>query len=161
MKGWHLSRFVAPARDWFDAREPREQALLSLLAAVAVVGVLAIGVWRPLADARAGALADVFRYDAILARTAALKEPLLLGAPNAAKPSIADSAARHGLVVRRIEPESEERTRIVLEEADYRSVVEWISDIETAHTARAVSVDFARRPSPGVVSATVVVERGS
>src|ERR1700759_4942568 len=88
-------------REWFDARPAREQALLSALALVALAG-LALAVWRPLADARAHALARVFRYDELLSRTAQLKEPLLLGAPGAGRASLPDSVSSHGLGMRRV-----------------------------------------------------------
>ncbi len=153
---------LAQGREWFDARTSRERILLSGLTVAGVCAVVAMGVWRPLVAQRDAALSEIARYDEVLAQVRAVG-PAGLNASagraggEASAPSIADSAASHGLLIRRIEPDGE-NTRVALEDADFVHVLDWIASMESAAIARVASIQMDRRPAPGTVNVQVTLE---
>lgn len=155
-----LNSLPAIASTWFNARSTREQFLLAGLAAVAVVALLYSAVWRPLTVHRDAAIADVARYDTLRAEVR-LAGPSGLnpaaGLQGAEAPSIAGSAADHGLLVRRIEPEGD-NTRLSFEDAEFARILDWIASMEGAGIARVSTVQIDRRPAPGVVNAQITLE---
>lgn len=147
--------------DWFNGRAAREQVLILIGGATALVYGGFVGVWHPLSALRAAALADISRFEAIAARVSAAGPNLSsVGENGAGQPSatlITDSATAVGLVIRRLEPEGE-RTRIEIEEADFTVLVDWLSLLEQDHSLRVATIELDRRPAPGLVSARISVE---
>ncbi|MDZ4760814.1 MAG: type II secretion system protein GspM [Alphaproteobacteria bacterium] len=150
------SDWIGTGRVWLERRSERERLLLGGLAVLACLSILMFGVWGPLASARAEAVLEIGRYDALLARTRQSPEALTAAAPQGPTPSLADSAASHGLLIRRIEPEGE-TTRIAFEDADFAALIGWIVDMEASGVAKLSSVQLERRPAPGVVNAQISV----
>lgn len=149
------------ASGWFNARSTREQFLLAGLAAVATVALLYTAVWSPIAAHRDAAVSDIARYDTLMAevRLAGPEglNPAVGLAQGAEAPSIAGSAADHGLLVRRIEPEGA-NTRLSFEDAEFEGILDWIASMEGAGIARVSAVQIDRRPAPGVVNAQITLE---
>lgn len=156
-----LNRVSGDALTWFSARSTREQLLLAGLAMVAAVAFSYTIVWRPLAAHRDAAVSQIARYDALMAEVRSAGPagltPRVSMAEGAEAPSIAGSAADHGLLVRRIEPEGA-NTRLSFEDADFASILDWITSMEAAGIARVASVQIDRRPAPGVVNAQITLE---
>lgn len=152
---------LSKARTWFSGRSEREQILLASLAGVAVVGLWAVFLWGPLQASRAAGMAEIARYDELLARAQSMDRAMLARAPIATdtteRPSVAGSAASHGLLVRRIEPDGD-ATRISLEDAEFARILDWIAEMEATGLARVASVRMERRPEPGTVNAQVTLE---
>jgi len=155
-----LNSLAGDSGAWFTARSMREQFLLGGLAAVGAVALLYTIVWRPLASYRDAAVTDIARYDTLMAEVS-LAGPdglnLTAGLQGAEAPSVAGSAAEHGLLVRRIEPEGE-NTRLSFEDADFVGILDWIASMETAGIARVSTVQIDRRPAPGIVNAQITLE---
>lgn len=148
-------------RAWFSTRSQREQLLLASLGIIVVGAVLVTVVGRPLTVRRDAALATIARYDALLARVEligpAALDPVAGASGNADDQSIGGSAASHGLLIRRIEPEGE-NTLVVFESADFAQIIDWIANMENDGIARVVAIQLDRRPEPGTVNAQVTLE---
>jgi general secretion pathway protein M len=156
-----LNSLSGNASTWFYSRTTREQFLLAGLAAVAAVALLYTAVWSPLSAHRDAAVSDIARYDTLMAEVRlagpAGLDPATGLAQGAQAPSIAGSAADHGLLVRRIEPEGE-NTRLSFEDAEFARILDWIASMEDAGIARVSAVQIDRRPAPGVVNAQITLE---
>jgi general secretion pathway protein M len=150
---WHR------ARAWWVERSLREQILLGALAAVGAFALLLVGVVAPLQDIRAQARADIRNAELLEARLRAGGELGNAGRVRRGSASaiITDSAAAASLTIQRIEPEGG-FTRVVLADAPFEQVMKWVLDIEQTSRLRVREADFERKPSPGQVSASLVVE---
>lgn len=148
-------------RTWFSMRSLREQVLLFGFLLVGIAAVLVLAIWRPLTLHRAEALSKIERYDALLARARmAGPDALAVATASVGDPdnqSIGGSAASHGLLIRRIEPEAD-YTRVVFEDADFTRILDWIASMEGSGVARLVAIQLDRRPEPGTVNAQVTLE---
>lgn len=152
------SRALGAASQWLESRSQREQIALVALVCIAIAALVYAAVWSPLADARDRALADIAAHDAVLARVRAAGSALNAEALNRGPPSsLADSAAIHGLLIRRIEPEGE-WTRIAFADAEFTQILAWIDGLEKSRAATLVALEIERRPAPGVVNASVALE---
>lgn len=150
------------SRIWWTERSLREQILLGVLSAVGIVALLLVAVIAPLRSQREAALANI--------RNASLLEARLrTGGPDLARGSkvrrgtssaiITDSISAAQLTIQRIEPEGG-NTRIVLGDAGFDKVVQWVADIEATSRLRVVSADIQRSKqggAAGLVSASFVL----
>ena len=150
---------MSASRAWFGQRSAREQLLLIGLGALAMGAFLLMLVWSPLAAQRDAALSQIEQYDTLLARVHAAGPELKRSTPTsgAEATSVADSAATHGLLIRRIEPDGE-LTRIAFEDAHFLQLIDWIASIQADGLARVTAIQMDRRPAPGTVNAQVTVE---
>lgn len=150
---WHR------AGTWWSERSLREQILLGTLAAIAIFTLLLMLVIVPLRDAREDAQARIRDAALIEARLRAGGD--LTGSIRfrgaTASAIVTDSAAAAALTIERIEPEGT-ATRVVLGGAPFEQVMHWIAEIEQNSRLRVREADIERQPSPGLVSATIVLE---
>jgi general secretion pathway protein M len=70
---------------------------------------------------------------------------------------ITKSAQDTGLVLRRIEPEGS-GSRVTLDEAAFSTVLLWIADLEEQHDVSVRAIEIDRRPTPGIVSARLLLD---
>lgn len=150
---WHRARL------WWSERSLREQVLLGSLAAIAAFALLLVGIIIPLSEARADARAQI--------RNAALLEARLRAGGGLANTGrvrrgtasaiITDSAAAAQLTIQRIEPEGG-FTRVVFTDTSFDLVLTWIADVEQTSRLRIRDADIERKPAPGMVSASLLVE---
>ena len=71
-----------------------------------------------------------------------------------------ETAPEFDLAIRRIEPEGAGAgAQLVLDDADFASVLLWIEALEQDHRLRLTAVEMDRRPEPGVVAARMSFER--
>ncbi|MEO6092047.1 MAG: type II secretion system protein GspM [Novosphingobium sp.] len=145
-------------RGWWIERSVREQLLLGLLSAAAILAALLLLVITPLRAERAEAMSRI--------RSAALIEARLRagGADRAltgkvrrgsASAILTDSAAAARLTIERIEPEGG-NTRVVISPAPFEQVLRWIADLEATSRLRVTEANFERK-APGIVAATLVL----
>jgi len=144
---------------WWSERSTREQILLGALTAVGIFTLLLAGVIVPLRDMRAEARADIRNAALLEARLRAGGDLMNAGRVRRGTASaiITDSAAAVNLIIQRIEPEGG-NTRVVLSDAPFEAVLTWIADIEQSSRLRVRDADIERKPTPGMVSASIVVE---
>jgi general secretion pathway protein M len=155
---------IASVLDWMSSRSHREQLLLAAAATVATVAVMLITIWNPLIAYRQTSFSEVVEYDNVLARVR-MADPDALSARKGQlagddETTVAGSAASHGLLISRIEPEGD-YMRIAFEDADFMRILQWVSEMEGAGAGRAVAVEMERRPAPGLVNAQITLETRS
>lgn len=147
---------------WWSGRSVRERLLLGGLLAAATAYLVVVGAAQPMLAARDEAVASIARSDAALARLAALPEPgdrQEDGASDIPVTVVVTRTANElGLTIRRIEPEGA-GARLSIENADFNAVVTWIAELEIENGLRVVAVEMDRRPDPGIVNATLSVQR--
>ena len=149
-----------PASRWLAERSRRERLLLGVLAGVAVVTLLYMLVWQPLAAARARAVADLRSYTMLSARLrAAGPEVARIAATRrtSAATVITDSAARAGLTIRRLEPQGD-RTQVTFEDVPFDKVVEWLAGLQRDAGLSVAVLRVDRRPAPGIVNVQATVK---
>lgn len=152
---------LAPVLLWWEARAPRERLLLAILLGVLALWLAIVAIWQPLQSAR-GRLGDqIVRYERALT---VLQSQPAVAAPVAAPDDrplnvvITETAAAFQLTIRRLEPEGA-RIRVVLDEAPFDAVILWLEAVQRDHGLRVTQVEMTRRPAPGVVNATLTLER--
>jgi general secretion pathway protein M len=151
---------AAQVRGWWQARAPREQVLLAVLGAVALVAALLVLVVKPLQAARAQALTDIRTYEALSAGLATVGPGVQPAAPTRSGPPaqiLTTTAAGFGLTVQRVEPEGD-RTRLVMDGVPYDAVMRWLADLETGGGLRLTEVRLDRGAAPGQVNVQLVVQ---
>ena len=149
---------VARARSWWNGLSSREQVLIGVLGAVAVIAALLMLVVKPLQAARAQALADIRTYETLSAGLnaggAAPAGPVRSG-PVAQ--ILTTTAAGFGLTVQRVEPEAG-RTRVVMDGVPYDAVMRWLADLETGGGVTLAEVRIDRGAAAGQVNVQAVVQ---
>ncbi len=143
------------------SRLGRRERLLSggLLAVLAAYG-LVVGVALPLLAARQAARASIAQYDAALDRLSAAPagtsatEIAFVPVPTV----LTDTAPSYGLAIRRLESDGE-AAQVLLDNADFASVVLWLEELERVHLIGVVTADIDRTAEPGIVTARLGLSR--
>ncbi len=156
------ARAPRPHLAMWARRSARERFLLLASAIAAAVYLVHVGAVRPLLTARSEALAAIADWDVALTQLDALPYAGML-VPSASSDQpvaalVTSTATEFGLAIRRIEPEVD-GVRLAVEDAGFAEVVEWIDVLENVHGLRLVAVEMNRGLEPGVVGATLVVQR--
>jgi len=158
-------------RDWWNAREPREQRVLGV-GAIVVALVLAWSViWHPLSSS----------LDALQARVAAQRADLATMQQEAARVAelrgqgarakgerqgksllaLADASARGnqlGNALKRVEPLGPKSVRVSLEGASFDSLIEWLDGLARDFGVTATDFSADRVEGVGLVNARVTLE---
>ena len=135
---------------------------MGVLAVAALAWLLTVGVVRPLVAAHADALASIAGSEAALARLAALPPGPPATADRApdqpATAVVTATATDFGMAIRRIEPEGD-GARVTIDDAAYADILRWIEALEDEHGLHVAAIEMDRRPEPGLVSATMTLQR--
>lgn len=146
---------------WWQARSERERLLLGALATTAGAWLAITAILQPLLGAHAAAEASIARADAALARLAALPAIDTAATSGDAQPAtavITATAPDYGMTIRRLEPDGD-GARVTLADAGYPEILRWVQALESEHDLHVASIQVDRRPDPGVVSATMTLQR--
>lgn len=146
---------------WWSARSGRERLLLAALAVAALTYLVTVGVARPLLTANAAARESIARSESALARLAAVPDGAVVAAPASDQPAtavITATATDYGMSIRRIEPEGD-GARVTIDDAGFEEVLRWIQALEDDHGLHLAAIEMDRRPEPGIVSATMTLQR--
>ncbi len=152
---------LSSARQWLDERTPRERYLLAGLGVMATIWIAYAGVWQPLQSREAMLLAQISRHDSAIAmlRAAPVTQAEPVVSDNRPVPVIVtETAADFALTIRRLEPEGN-GARVILDEVAFEDVVFWLDLLEQRHGMRVASIEMTRRPAPGIVAATLLLQR--
>jgi type II secretory pathway component PulM len=152
---------LASARHWFDERTARERVLLLAMAVLALVWLLYAGIWQPLQAREAALLAQIDRHERAVAMLRAAPVVQTQTAATDTRPVpmiVTDTAAAFSLTIRRLEPEGD-GARVILDEVAFEAVVFWLDRLEQNHGLRVTTIEMTRRPAPGVVTATLTLQR--
>jgi len=146
----------------YEAAAPREQRLLKLLCAFALL-VIAILLLMPLHQFNQDAAADYLQQKDTLAWMQANRASVGKVTATARKPgesllTVANqSARRFGLAFKRYEPKGENGLNLWLENVPFNQVVQWLGALEREYGVVAVDLSSSRRDE-GQVDVRVVVE---
>jgi type II secretory pathway component PulM len=152
---------------WFEAYPLREQLALLLMAAVIVIYILVLFVFRPLGQAKSElaarnvATAEVLqRVDVMAAEIRSLRnaDSGRSSAPAAnLSATLNDSANRYQLRVSRLQPNSRGAVQLRFESAPLEALLRWLHDLESRQGLLLEELSLSQTSSAGVVSATVRV----
>lgn len=158
------TRGIALIGTWLTGRSPRERALTGLAATVLLSAAYAMGVWRPLTEARSAALDRLSRTEALIdtmkndgtrLRALAAAAPAVAAMPAAT--AITQEAAARQIAIQRLERDGN-HLRVTVDNVDFATLITWLSRLEAAHGLRLTALDVDRRPDPGVVAARITLE---
>lgn len=142
---------------------PRERVLVLGALPLILVVALVWYVWLPLTEERRARTAEIaaYRLIAASAEAAASHPEDARPTPNADRAPLAArvtaSAEAAALSLRRLEPEGE-LLRVTVDEADFDSVLSWITHLETQAAVGVAAIEAERRLAPGVVSLRLTLE---
>lgn len=114
----------------------------------------------PQGEARARALAEIARFDAVARHVGedGVALPAALPDTRPVPAIVAESARDAAIPIRRLEPEGA-LTRLTLDAVGFTDLMTWLADLDTLHAIRVASVEMERQPEPGVVTARLALER--
>ena len=154
---------IIRGRTWWEARAPREQALLLCLATVLLLSIAFGGFLRPLQEARAAARAEIRLHDGLAARIRAagsgLKAPTtgtLRSGP--VQMIVTTTASESALQIRQIEQQGAV-TNVVLDAADFTRLVQWLDRLDRDAGVTVAAASIERQTLPGVVNARLSLVR--
>jgi general secretion pathway protein M len=146
---------------WWGNRTPRERRLLMALAGTATLVLIVFVIYRPLADTRAKAAADIHTYEVLAAQLRAAGPELarLRAVNRGGSPEIVTSSASgYGLSIGRMTPE-EGLIRVWLQDADFSRLIQWLVQLETTTMLRVSEIRMERRAAPGLVNAQITLKK--
>ena len=129
---------------WFAGKSATDQRVLKVLGTLCVALFFYIGLWQPLVDftakqqqraAQSQTLADwIAENRQALAQSSTHRagnagQPFSGGAPTIAQ--ITSSAARFGITLSRLQPESDGSVSVAVEQQPFNALVQWLASIET------------------------------
>jgi general secretion pathway protein M len=149
------------AAGWFEGRSPRERWLLVVGGAAVLAWIALTFVWQPMEARRDELHRQVALYERALVALQADPAPAAAAVPadgRALNAIVTEAAGGFDLTIRRIEPEGD-RLRVSLDEALFDTVILWLEAMQRDSGLHVAELDMSRRPAPGVVDATLVLER--
>jgi len=154
---------IRDGRTWWEARAPREQALLLCLATVLILAAVIGGFVKPLQAVRAEARADIRLYDSLAVRLRAAGSDLNAQATRAARTgsvqAIASTTAGElALQIRQIEQQGAV-TNVVFSDVDFTRLMRWLDRLDQEAGITVTSARIERQPLPGVVNARLSLVR--
>ena len=151
---------------WFGSLSPRDQRIVRLGAAAAIV-ILLVALLLPLQRALSSAQSRVERKQADLAWMRAAAPSVMSAGPGPGTLATADSlvvlidqSAREsglGKALAGSQPSGNGAQRVQLNMADFNLLVAWISRLSGQHGVRVDSASISTGSEPGMVTATLVL----
>ena len=118
------------------------------------------GVVRPALDLRAASLTRISQVETVSAALDRLPATFA-AAPAAELPPlrtrVTDAARSAGLDIRRLDPQGA-AISVTLDDVPFAALVGWLDRLTTTARVRVLSAEIGRRPTPGVVTARLVLE---
>lgn len=150
-------------RSWWEARAPREQALLLGLATVLVLAAAIGGFVKPLEAVRAEARADIRLYDSLTVRLRAAGPDLnaqatRLAGTGTVQVIASTTAGELALPIRQIEQRGA-MTNVILSEVDFTRLMRWLDQLDRESGITVTSARIERQTLPGVVNARLSLVR--
>lgn len=157
---------LAPARERYDALQPRERKMVLAASVAIALALVFLVVWQPVVTARerGDAALHQARETANQIEQLAARAPKPKGstpakaAANAGRSllTIVDLASRgvNGLAApTRLQPDGEKKVRVWFEHTSFDALVQWIGKLHAQHGITVVSADIGRGNPTGTVDA--------
>jgi general secretion pathway protein M len=153
-------------RQWYGSLVARERRMVWLIA-VCLMVLLALLVWRPVLQQRAQLGERIQRQQASLVemqlaarevqRLQASRSPVSQGPRSDGRSllALADESARTrglGEALRRVEPQGDNRVRMLIEDAQFAAVSGWLETLQYRLGVEVEDISIERRSLPGLVS---------
>lgn len=157
--------------DWFLGLTPRERWMVSAAAAVVLLAVLQIGVIAPLWGGTARLEADLVDREQLLAEVMAAERAMARGARQQGAEIVGTDqplvvivdrtsrAAGLGPHLRGTQPGSDDSLRVRMEQAPFERLVPWLAELGEQFGVRVDSASFDQGGEPGLVNASLVLQR--
>ncbi len=162
-----MTRF-APVLAWWDSLSSREQVMMAVLGALAMVLLVSLLIIQPLLGshdrARDSYAASMRLYRAVEA-DADTVQALAAAAPASTAPvqslrAVAGSMAlRHDIALARMVPGEDGRLTVNIDRAETAAILAWLVDLDQRYGIRA-QASTLDRDADGFVSASFVLSRG-
>ena len=154
---------IRDGRTWWEARAPREQALLLCLAAVLIVAAAIGGFVKPLQTVRAEARSDIRLYDSLSVRLRAAGPDLDAQTTRAARTGsvqaiVSTTAGELALEIRQIEQRGAV-TNVTLDTVDFTRLMRWLERLDREAGITVSSARIERQTLPGAVNARLSLVR--
>lgn len=138
----------------------RERLLVLGLLPMAMIIAVWVYAAQPLLDARDEALLDIADYRRITSaanQRPTFEEPSARASTQSLAARVTGSAEAFGLTLRRLEADGD-GLRLVTGDADYSTVIDWISALEAEEGVIVRVAEIDRRPLPGTVVTRLELE---
>ncbi len=154
---------IREGRTWWEARAPREQALLLCLATILVLAAAIGGFVKPLEAVRAQARSDIRLYDSLTVRLRAAGPELNAEATRAARTGsvqaiVSTTAGELALEIRQIEQRGAV-TNVTLSTVEFMRLMRWLDRLDREAGIIVTSARIERQTLPGVVNARLSLVR--
>jgi len=152
---------------WYYGRERSEQLIISAVAALVVVSVLWLGVWKPVSDwqvleanrhENAQQLLDWMRKNEQAAKQAARAGNQANRGGRALIPVITRAADAHDLRLNRLQPESNGVISVVLQQQSFNQIIKWVAQLNENNGVSIERASFDSQDAPGYVNAQLRLE---
>jgi general secretion pathway protein M len=146
---------------WYAGREPNERVIIGWLVFAVVLTVLWAGVWKPLSDWRAvednryqnaHSLLEWMQANESRARSAA-KGQQGNRAQRSLLPTVTTAAQAEGLVLSRLQPESNGAVSVVLQGQEFNAVIRWLHRLQETNAVSVQRISLDADGRPGYVNA--------
>lgn len=167
-----LNRQLAPARRWYESREPQEQRALRWLAAALAVFLFWLLVWQPLYQGRQQARAEYVSAAQTLAwisDNAPVVRQVRQDRDSAAASGgngdwvsrISASAASYNVSLKGFTPEGSGSVRVMLENQSFVNVTAWLNGLRRDEGVRVANIEVSEGNRSGGVNVRATLARGS
>ena len=145
---------------WLKQSTARERWLLIAGGAAVLIWIVFALVWQPMQVRRDAVSRQIALYERAIGALQAAPAPTAAAPvdPRSLNAIVTDAAGRFGLSIRRLEPAGN-RIRVTVNDAAFQSLILWLDAMQRDSGLRASELDMTRGPAPGVVNATLVLER--
>ncbi len=158
---------LAPARAWFEQREPREQLALRALAVMLALTLVWLLLWQPLRHGHQDAVADYQRNARLRAWIEDNSHAVRGAAKNTARVStgadwiaqLSRSADSAGVALRGFSPEGEQAVRIQIEAQPFAEVLGWLQQLENQQGIRVATAELSSTSSAGLINLRATLKR--
>lgn len=138
------------------ALSSREKYLIGAAVPALLGALLWQLVWVPLSTERAALRDDIRDYTRVAVAARAVEAPTRQVPAAPLTQRVTRSADSFDMQITRITPESAQ-LRVALDDADFASLIQWLSDLETQERARLTAISIDRHPLAGRVSARITL----
>ena len=146
---------------WFYAKEPSEQKILSLVAAVVAISLLWLLLWKPVSDWQAKADNRFENAQATLSwmraneqrarATAGVSTPT--GGDRSLVPLLTRAAQGLGLKLNRLQPRSDGGVTVSIEGQTFDKLLAWVAGLQENNSVVVTKVSINHKDIPGLVDA--------
>lgn len=163
-----LQARLAPAKLWFNQREPREQLALRVLAVALALVALVVLIWQPLVTSHTDAKALYVKNSRLHAWIEENSNAIRAASQSAGRApapggdwiaQLSRSAATAGVELRGFNPEGDQSVRIQIEAQPFADVVNWLQQLETVQGIRVATAEFSPTSASGLVNLRATLKR--